>query len=60
MLLKMIVDNNRRDNMVLPVFMGIAIKRNKPTNIFLNLQYAIKVILGIGHPSHAITARSHP
>jgi len=33
LLLKMRVENKRRDNMVLPVVMGIAVKRFKPTNI---------------------------
>jgi hypothetical protein len=33
MLLKISAVANRRDNMILPVFMGINIKRNKLTNI---------------------------
>jgi hypothetical protein len=42
MLVKMIVETNRRDNIVLPVFMGIAIKRIKLTNIIQYLQYGGK------------------
>lgn len=47
MLLKMSVETNRRDNMVLLVFMGIAIKRNKLTNIIQHLQVKRQILFCI-------------